>query len=261
MRNQCSIIYNTCDKYECLWQGFFTLLDKYWNKCDLKIILNTEEKDFHYGKLSIERPKYANTGVSWSQRIINSLNSVNTSYVIMMLDDFWLKDTVDVKEIQHCIDMMENNKKIQCINFAPQPAPNKKYRDEQKYEQRGRFAQYRINAQIALWRVDYLKSIIRSYENPWQFELSGSFRSVVKGGTLLSIKRGERSPFVYDYGFLIVRGMINKELAEYFCKNEGIEMDFPFKDYNAEEYYGNNSGKFFRLLGYFKDAVVSLLKK
>lgn len=261
MRNHCSIIYNTCDKYECLWDGFFTLLDKYWANCDLKIILNTEKKVFSYGELSIERPIFFNAGVSWSQRIINSLNSVHTPYVIMILDDFWLKAPVDVQEIQRCINLMENDRKIQCINFAPQPAPNKQYRNEQRYEKRGRLAQYRINAQIALWRVDYLKNIMRSYENPWQFELSGSFRSVLHGGTLLSIKRGERSPFIYDYGFLIVRGMINKELAEYFAKNEGINVEFPFKEYNAEEYYDNKSGKFLRVLGYFKDAVVSLLKK
>ena len=247
MRNHCSIIYNTCDKYECLWDGFFTLLDKYWANCDLKIILNTEKKVFSYGELSIERHIFFNAGVSWSQRIINSLNSVHTPYVIMILDDFWLKAPVDVQEIQRCINLMENDRKIQCINFAPQPAPNKQYRNEQRYEKRGRLAQYRINAQIALWRVDYLKNIMRSYENPWQFELSGSFRSVLHGGTLLSIKRGERSPFIYDYGFLIVRGMINKELAEYFAKNEGINVEFPFKEYNAEEYYDNKSGKFLRV--------------
>lgn len=261
MRNKCSIIYNTCDKYEYLWDGFFHLLDKYWSNCDMKIIFNTEHKDFAYGQFRIERPMNTNTGVSWSQRIINSLNSVSTPYVIMILDDFWLKASVDTNEIQRCIDVMENDRKLHCINFAPQPAPNKKYRNEQKYEKRGRCAAYRINAQIALWRVDYLKSIMRSYENPWQFELSGSFRSMIKGGTFLSIKQGERSPFVYDYGFLIVRGMYNKELAEYFREKEGLKVDFPLKEYNAKEYYDNKNGKFGRLLGYFKDAVISLWKK
>ena len=261
MKNQCSIIYNTCDKYECLWNGFFKLLDKYWNSCELKIILNTEEKSFSYGNFNIERPMHLNVGLSWSQRIVNSLNSITTPYVIMTLDDFWLKDSVDVLELQHCIDLMDSDKKIKCINFAPQPPPNKEFRDEKKYEKRGRFATYRINAQIAIWRVDYLKNIMRSYENPWQFELSGSFRSVIKGGTLLSIKRGERSPFVYDHGFLVVRGMINKELAEYFLKNENINVNFPFKEYNPEEYYDNKSGKFKRILGYFRDAIISLFRK
>ena len=101
---------------------------------------------------------------------------------------------------------------------------------------------------------------MRSYENPWQFELSGSFRSVLKGGVLLSLRHSEQSPFIYDYGFLIVRGMINKELAEYFCKNEGIKVDFPFKEYHAEEYYDNKSGRIKRLLGYFQDAIISLFK-
>lgn len=261
MRSKCSIIYNTCDKYEFLWGGFFQLMDKYWNDCDMKIIFNTEEKDFTYGQFIIERPKGLNTGVSWSQRIINSLNSVSTPYVIMILDDFWLKATVETKEIQRCIDLMENDSSICCINFAAQPSPNRAYRNEKKYEKRGRFAAYRVNAQIALWRVDYLKNIMRSYENPWQFEISGSFRSILMGGTFLSIKRGEHSPFVYDYGFLIVRGMYNKEIVEYFKEKEGLEINFPLKEYNAREYYDNKSGKLGRLFGYVKDAIVSLWKK
>lgn len=261
MKNRCSIIYNTCDKYECLWRGFFKLLNKYWENCDLKIILNTEEQYFSYGNLNIERPKYSNKCVSWSQRIINSLNSVDTPYVILFLDDFYLKAPVNVKEVERCVRLMDNDKKIKCINFAPQPEPNKPYKNEKKYVKRTRLAKYRINAQIALWRVDYLKSIMRSYENPWQFEISGSVRSTIKGGTILSVKRGEPSPFVYDYGFLIVRGMINKEIAEYFEKKEELDVNFPFEEYNAEKYYDNSDGRKLRLLRYFYDAIISLFKR
>lgn len=261
MRDMLSIIYNTCDKYECLWNGFFRLLDKYWNCQDIKIIFNSELKEFAYGKFNIERPKGANTNVSWSQRVINSLTSVSTPYVIMMLDDFYLKAPVDTAEIYRCIELMEKDRNIKGITYAPQPEPSKPYRDEKRYVQRGRFAPYRINAQISLWRVDYLMDIMRSYESPWQFELSGSFRSSIKGGTLLSIKQGERAPFVYDCGFLIVRGMINRELATYFEKNEGLEFEFPFKEYNSEEYYDNKKGKSKRILVYARDAVASLFKK
>ena len=261
MRNQCSIIYNTCDKYECLWDGFFQLLDKYWKHCDLKIIFNSEQKEYAYGSFYIERPTGNNIDASWSQRILNSLNSVNTPYVIMMLDDFWIKAPIDTEELGRCIRLMENDRRIKCINFAPQPSPNKRYKNETRYEKRGRFAPYRINAQIALWRVDYLKKIMRSYETPWQFELSGSFRSMIKGGILLAIKRGQPSVFAYDYGFLIVRGMINMKLAEYFQKKEGIFTGFPLPKYNVKAYYDNKHGRKRRILGYVKDAVISLFGK
>lgn len=261
MKDQCSIIYNTCDKYECLWKGFFTLFNKYWSSCDLEIILNTEKKNYVFSDLNIKRPNYDNSDISWSKRIMNSLNSVNTPYVIMMLDDFWLKESVNVSEISRCINMMNDDIEIKCINFAKQPGPNKKYLNENIYERRGRVAPYRVNAQIALWRVDYLKKILKSYENPWQFELSGSFRSMLYGGIFLSIKDNHKSPFVYDYGFLIVRGMINKELATYFSEKEDIRIDFPFKEYNPKEYYDNKKGKLIRILGYVTDAIISLFRK
>lgn len=43
-----TILYNTCDKYECLWEGFFTLLHKYWRVDYLKSILRTYENPWQF---------------------------------------------------------------------------------------------------------------------------------------------------------------------------------------------------------------------
>lgn len=121
---------------------------------------------------------------------------------------------------------------------------------------------YRINAQIALWRVDYLKSILRTYENPWQFEMNGSFRSSLKRGVLLSVKKNTPAVFDYDYGFLIIRGEVNKEIADYFEKTEGIKLDVPFSEYKEEKYQTDSDAKrMMRFLKYGKDMIISLVRK
>lgn len=257
-----TILYNTCDKYECLWEGFFILLEKYWHGEIGKIILNTETKNFSYNGLNISRPRKSGKNVSWSQRILNSLEEVDTPYVLMMLDDFYIKSPVDLNELGRCVERMDADKNIKTITFAWQPGPNKTYKADKKYECRGRWARYRINAQIALWRVDYLRSILRTYENPWQFEISGSFRSSLKRGKLLSVKKNMPLVFDYDYGFLIVRGAINKKVADYFEKNEGITLSGVFAEYKAQERQDDPCGKRMkRFVGYGKDMLISLVKK
>jgi len=262
LNDKITVIYNTCDKYEPLWKGFFTLFKKYWSGFSGDIVLNTEEKSFAFEGLSIIRPVAKNTDCSWSQRILNSLDTVNTPYVIMILDDFYFKSEVDTAVIERCVTRMDSDKNIMMFSFAPQPEPNKPDPDSDIFERRGRFATYRVNAQINLWRVSYLKKILRSYENPWQFELSGSFRSSLYGGKMYSLKKGAPLVFDYDGGFLIIRGQLNHEVADYFAQNEGLDMDLPFEPFDAQaRAEGMSHGRNKRMVGYAKDMIVSLFRK
>ena len=260
MNNSYSVIYNTCDKYDSLWPGFFKLFVKYWPECTSKIIINTEEKSISYDSLNIQRPQKSGTGISWSQRLINSLDSIDTPFVVTILDDFWFKSKVDDKSFNECLGRMKNDPTIKCYTFAWQPGPNHPDRIQKDFEIRGRFARYRINAQIALWRVEYLRKILRTYENPWQFELSGSFRSSIYGGKILSLKKNSPLVFDYDFGFLVIRGRLNRQVADYFSKIEGIEMNFPFEDFDGSSQTAVDS-RSARFIHYFLDMVVSLFRK
>lgn len=261
MLDKISIIYNTCDKYESLWPGFFSLLYKYWPNCKNDIVLNTERKTYEHEGLNIKRPDSYNEGCSWSQRLINSLNSVKTPYVVMILDDFYLKSPVNLEKLTQCVQRMDSDPDIKLFTFGWQPGPNGEYVADSDFELRGRFAKYRVNAQIGLWRVSYLKKILRTDENPWQFELNGSFRSSLIGGKLYALKKDAPLVFDYDWGFLIVRGKLNREVANYFVKYEGLNMDLPFDDFIEEKYVPSVGPRFLRIIKYFSEMVCSLFKR
>ena len=123
-----TIIYNTCDKYECLWDGFFTLLERYWEGVEnYTIIFNTESKNYSFNKLKIKGTQKVPSSTPWSKRLLNSLTSVKTPYVLMMLDDFYLKSSVDIGVLYKDVSILEKNKDIKCITYAWQPGPNKPY--------------------------------------------------------------------------------------------------------------------------------------
>lgn len=261
LKEELTIIYSTCDEYKCLWPGFFTLLNKYWPNCDCDIILNTETQKFEFNNFNISEPLYCSKLTPWSTRLYNSLQKVKTEYVLLMLDDFYLKSMVDTKAVQESILQMNLNNQIQSFVYAWQPGPNKNS-EFNRFEKRGRFTPYRVNAQIGIWRVDYLKKIIRLNESPWEFEINGSFRSSIIGGNLYSIKKGEEPIFDYDFGFLIIRGKINEELLTYYSEFEKIEIDSSFEIYNKERTLDNNNsiGKVLRYLKYLYRMVASISK-
>ena len=58
-----TMLVNSCDAYEDLWQPFFTLLKRYFAPLDMRILLNTESKDFRFEGLNIELP-----GKQWNHK-------------------------------------------------------------------------------------------------------------------------------------------------------------------------------------------------
>ena len=264
MDKRVSLIYCTCDKYESLWAIFFYLWKKYWPSFASQVIFNSESKEFSYSDINFLRPSFSKHDLTWSERLYECLEAVQSPYVIITLDDFYLKSPVDVDTLQFCVNQMDRDENIKLFTFASQPGNNKACEFSECFEERARFATYRINAQIGLWRVSYLRSIIRKSENPWEFELNGSFRSCFYPGKLYSLKKSAPLVFDYDWGFLIIRGKLNREVANYFLKDSQIVFDESFTDIDMNAYRAlgeNKRGRFLRMLKYLFKMIMSLFEK
>lgn len=258
MNTKFTLLYNTCDHYESLWKGFFTLWKKYYPSFDAEVVINTETKTFSFGDYKIVRPSFSDKKQTWSSRLYESLKLIRTPYVLLVLDDFYIKSPVDAKTLDFCIQQMDSDLSIKLFTFAWQPGNNKPCAFSDKFEKRARLAPYRVNAQIGLWRVSYLKKIIKVRETPWDFELNGSFRSSILGGNLFSLKKNAPLVFDYDWGFLVVRGQLNKEVSDYFEKEEGIKFDSSFSYIDMEAYREQGTKNSFNKLKYLWKMLVSL---
>lgn len=171
INNKVSIVVHSCDKYEDLWLPFFTLLKKYWTPLNIPIVLNTETKSFIMEGLDIEciHPKKAN--VPYGARMLNVLSKIRTPYVIPLLDDFFLRDYVDVDMINKIISWMEEDKKIACFNCDCAAI----YADWEKEKYPGfqrvpYGCEHTINMQAAVWRKKSLIKYWRPNVSPWEWE-------------------------------------------------------------------------------------------
>lgn len=259
VKEKISLIILSCDKNNFLWDGFFKLLDKYWINHPKRIILSSEKKI--YENPSIISSTVCDNNEDWSSRLYHAICDANTEFVILLLDDFYIKSYVNEKIVNEYINLMFNDLKIVGISFESQPGSVEflKYK-KLGLVKRKRFSTYRINAQPGIWRSSYLKKILRQGETPWQFELSGTFRSFFMSGDLYAVKSNQEI-IPTDKGWLIVRGKLNEKLVEYYLKEENIDLHiYMCKNCKTLENHSNKKGiyKFIRILKYSVECIRSL---
>lgn len=192
----CSVLVSTCDKYEDVWELFFYFFKKSWSNCPYNIYMITETKKCVVESLRLKMINYDSK--SWSKRLKYALKKIDTDYVILLLEDFFLLNDVLQEEIDHGIELMEKDKKISVIDFEhDKKSYGRSYPFDKQYCERNESSMYFLNCQASIWRRKDLIKFLSPYEDPWQFELFGSERVKIYNKRFLLHCNGDKV-FKYD---------------------------------------------------------------
>lgn len=173
LRDKLTVLVNSCDAYEDLWIPFFTLYRKYWDDKSVRLLFNTESKDFSFDGLQIECIHCNDS--RYGARMLNALSQIETEYVLILLDDFFLRSSVDLNRIFQITQWMDNDAEIACFNSECLDV----YADWEVDRCPG-FRRvppgnpYILNMQGAIWRTACLKKYWRPHVSPWEWEEYGS---------------------------------------------------------------------------------------
>ena len=232
-REECTVLVCSCDAYSDCWEPFFTLLKKYWNNCPYDIVLNTESKAFTMDGLNIVCHQYYRAGetVPYGERLLRHLCAIETPYVLIMMDDFFLRKKVDGEKIEFCINELRAHSDIAVFSF--ESAKDTMNRDDGVYGDfilRPQCGEYKVNFQGGVWNKAALISLIRPHESPWETETKGSIRSFETNHRFYTLKDISLTPI--DYGkksgltWGIVRGKwVYEDIVPLFEKHQ-ITVDY-----------------------------------
>ena len=231
MDTDCTLLVSSYDGGEDLWPGFFTALTVQWPQLDLPIVLNTESKSYSFPGLDIKTFSfYPNKPPQWGERLIKTLQHIDTEYILLFLEDFWLTAPVDDAFFRKCLDYMRANPDVATLSFKPTFGPNIQDGRFERFERRPQKPKlrfhYRLNCQAAIWRRERFIEFIRPFEDPWQWEQYGSIRSTRYPDGFYSLIAGEKEVFPYDSGAVVFQGRWNRPVAEPLCKYYGLSVDF-----------------------------------
>lgn len=228
MKKDLAILVGSCDAYEDMWAPFFKLLKRYWKNLKYDIYFSTETKDVKSNLFSVKTIHPSNPKCSWTERMNETLNKINSKYILFILDDFFLYDYVDTKRFDECVELMSKDDDNTCITFY-QVYPDGVESDVEGIELRPVDGKYKVNAILSLWdREKFIKHISQADENIWQWELNGNIRcqKLFKKDKFYQIGFNSEKIFPYDFKkYGLFSGKWIKDTVEFFKRNN-INVDY-----------------------------------
>lgn len=176
MNKDCTLLIGSCDSYSDLWDPFFELLNRFWPDLNYEIVLSTESSKYKGKYHNIINVNPSSPNVSWSQRIAEALKNIESEHVILMLDDFFLKASVDTKRVEKTLEWLKSDKKIATFTYWPISNDGLKCEYE-GFEKRPKVAPYKVAAILGIWNKRKLLKYMDGFnENAWQWEVNATQR-------------------------------------------------------------------------------------
>ena len=211
----CAVLVMSCDKYRDLWRPFFTLFWRYWPNCPFPLYLGTTGETYNDERVTtIHAGDYP-----WSKTFRLCLEQIDTDYVLLLLEDFFLDEPIATRDILEHLKLLHELRGT-VLRLYPHPGPDAKLPPHSNIGRLHRLAEYRVSMQPAVWNRMELLGIVRDDESIWDFESKGTTRSQ-------SSSHGFYSTYgaVLPYRHVIERGQWFRSAAERYEK-EQIGCDF-----------------------------------
>jgi len=171
----CTVLVASCDRYADLLGPFIALFRKYWPECPFPVALVTETDP---GVDGFDRTIACGPGGTWCSRLVRAIDEIDTPYVLMLCDDYYLDRPVDTALLLKRFAQMQELKAIN-LRMIPNPAPTEKNASRREaepalWEYRKRMA-YCVATQAGFWDRAFLRRQAAKTDSIWEFERYGSY--------------------------------------------------------------------------------------
>lgn len=171
-----TIVVNSCDKYQELWQPFFKILFMQWKELStgkIPIILITNTKDFHHPSVRVFQ---SGPEISWSDTFKRALKTVQTKYVLYLQEDYFLT-SLNVDRLRQLYTTMKAKNLGYMQIYGGTREIRNPLSDEPGVYYKNQFEKWRTSLQAAIWDTQTFSHLLNSCEKIWDFEVKGSTRS------------------------------------------------------------------------------------
>ena len=213
---QLSVYFASWDGYADLWEGVFHEFFEYWPDCPYPVYVGSNSVQADNDNVLTLKSK--NNSQNWSCRVVKHLSMIDSKYVLLMLDDYFLSGAVDTSKIERVLSYMDAFD-AHMVRLHPLPKPDKGVPGCKELGLINVGSVARVNTQPSIWKRDTLISLIKDDESLWEFEINASVRSNHYSGGFFSswdplitynetIKNGLWRPLYFK--FYLNKGVITK---------------------------------------------------
>ena len=175
MNNKFAILILSCDKYSDLWPVTIGLLKKNLPQGNYNIYLASN-------KISCLNPAVISIlsghDVDWSSSYLSILEQIPEDKLFVILEDVLISSPIEANRFSSCIQFLFEEKASH-LKYWPSPRPD--FLIGGGFSSYFPGAPYRVTVN-GFWDRKVLTSLLLPGENPWQFEMQASYRSIYKEG-------------------------------------------------------------------------------
>lgn len=202
------ILILSCDRYRDLWDPFFANFHAKWPNCPYPLFLGSNT--VRYSGNNRVATILSGEDNDWSSSLIKILKQLPYKHIFLWLDDIFPTNNIQIEEFQKGIQFLTVNNASH-IHMRPTPKPDI-FIVSSGFGEYQAGAPYRVNA-LGFWNRRALLDLLIEGENPWNFEIMGSYRSKYLPGFYCFLNP------MFNYINAVEKGMITKEASNYFKKN------------------------------------------
>ena len=213
----CELLISSCEAYSDLWDIHIKLLNKNWKNRNIVTTIVTDCE--HTGKVDPSVSVFAaGANKEMPQRIKKALEKVQTDYVLLTLDDYYLVEQIDDQKIDRLVGIMEKMN-LDYIRMFPIPKETNVVQGYKNLFWIDLSRNYAVNLYPGLWRTDFLRATVVDSLNAWDYEVS--LTQIARDEKILCVmSRGNDFPFLD----VIRKGKILHKAKRYLDK-EGFVID------------------------------------
>lgn len=236
-----AVFVNSSDGFQDCWPPFFELYRRYAGTLrNLPLYLNTERV-----RCTVAEPGAIATAVwpqtegkrpTWSECLKRGLHCVRETYVLYLHEDYFLTRQVDDARIAAALEILRRDDSVGVIylnQYGPQFRHSRPH--SSGVVEVCRPARYLASTQAAIWRKQFLVSLLRPWENGWTFEKCASLRIRRSSARILSVSPEVMACHpVIDYVYTgVMKGRWNPDCVPLFDEH-GIPVDFARRGFYCE---------------------------
>lgn len=255
--DRCTILIASNDANKDLWKPFFDLLKKGWEDCQYKIVLATPKEKFeHTVKVKVFDIPGNNTNWPWGKRVREVVKRIDSEYILMMLDDFFICDYVDQQKFGEYLNVMDEDKSISVVHLWHNDVSsilNFKYQAYPHFEIVHKDKPYRITCGVpCIWRREELLKYLGNYDTPWTFDGYGTLKPYFSRNKFCCVSSSEVSHLPIKFKHVIEVGRWHLEEIKPLIESKDIYIDVCKRGVFSEEFRRHNFTKTQRIQQWFK---------
>lgn len=176
MSQSFAVLVLSCDKYADVWPAFFKCFRENFPAGDWPVYLGSNTKECtEPGVITV----LSGSDPDWSTSYKRILEQIPQKKILVILEDLFLSSRVELNELTTLVDFMFE-KDANHIRYWARPLPDLPTGNPLIGEcTKG--TPYRSTV-CGLWDRDYLLKLLLEGENPWNFEILGSYRTSYSDG-------------------------------------------------------------------------------